>query len=289
MKGIDGKLYPVSIGDTLDATKPASEQIFDLSFPASWFNGSVALAAEDISTNAFFIDFYYSSTNRYTMRTFNVFGSADFNRQVYFVGYITGGGFKLDNSTTTSWYTTIIPTSEDGKVYLPVGVLGNTDATFSLVRGGQAMQFKNGAFQPYSSSFSPIWRDITNGATTGGQESFLKLQIDANKLLVLRIKTNATGQISISAKYAGNTDWANMIWIGNIHAITAGLMQEITTSYQDLIADVPSSSVNFEGTHLSITASAGDAAIAAIIYFYMAGLNIFAKVEYINIQTDTEV
>ncbi|MDR1461443.1 MAG: hypothetical protein LBI78_07350 [Campylobacteraceae bacterium] len=146
MKGIDGKLYPLSIGDVTTATKTASTQIFDLSSPVLFWTGSGSIAAGAKATNGFYYEYYYSSGN--IQYSFNGFASADFNKQLYLVGTITGGGFKLDQTSVTSWYTTVIPTSANGKVYLPIGYVGDNANVFNLMNTGTYMQYKSSVFAP---------------------------------------------------------------------------------------------------------------------------------------------
>jgi hypothetical protein len=146
MKGIDGKLYPLSIGDSNAATKTTSTQIFDLSSPVLFFASSSSIAAGAKATNAFYYEYYYSNAN--IQYSFNGFASTDLNKQLYLVGTITGGGFKLDQTSVTSWYTTVKPTSADGKVYLPIGLVGDNANVFNLMNTGTYMQYKNSIFAP---------------------------------------------------------------------------------------------------------------------------------------------
>jgi hypothetical protein len=146
MKDINGRLYPLSIGDVTTATKTTSVQVFDLSSPVLFFASSGTIAAGNKANNAFNYEFYYSSGN--IQYAFNGFASSDFNKQLYLVGTITGGGFKLDQTSVTSWYTTVKPTSADGKVYLPIGYVGDNANVFNLMNTGTYMQYKNGIFAP---------------------------------------------------------------------------------------------------------------------------------------------
>ncbi|MDR2099266.1 MAG: hypothetical protein LBP40_00370 [Campylobacteraceae bacterium] len=146
MKAIDGKLYPLSIGDTTNPTKTTSTQIFDLSSPVLFNNSDNIFNANAAATNAF--SYAVALSTSITQYIFNSFASSDFNKQLYLVGTIEGGGFKLDQTSPTSWYTTVIPTSADGKVYLPIGVVGDNANTFNLISGGTHMQYRNGIFAP---------------------------------------------------------------------------------------------------------------------------------------------
>ena len=55
---------------------------------------------------------------------------------------------RLDPDSFTSWYTTDIPTTEDGKVYIQLGRY-NSSTSFSLFADHPAYWFKDGAFRPY--------------------------------------------------------------------------------------------------------------------------------------------
>jgi hypothetical protein len=150
MKALDGKLYPLCIGDTTNPTKTVSAQAFDLSSPVFWKISTSSTAAGDKIGTALYYEYAYNNAN--VQYAFNGFTSADFNKQLYLVGTIEGGGFRLDNSSATSWYTTAIPTSEDGKAYKPFGFIGDAANQFNLVNTGELFEFKNGVFAPVCGS-----------------------------------------------------------------------------------------------------------------------------------------
>jgi hypothetical protein len=146
-KGVDGKLHPLCIGDVTTATKTVSTQIFDLSTPVFLKIATGSTAVDGKLAATMYYEYYYSSAN--VQYAFNGFASTDLNKQLYLVGTITGGGFKLDNTSLTSWYTTTIPTTVDGKVYKPIGYIGDSATIFNLTNLGQLMQFRDGIFRPF--------------------------------------------------------------------------------------------------------------------------------------------
>lgn len=56
--------------------------------------------------------------------------------------------YRLDPGSPTSWYTTTIPTTDDGKVYIKLGYFADA-AQFSLFSDHPAYWFKDGYFRPY--------------------------------------------------------------------------------------------------------------------------------------------
>ncbi|MDR1008002.1 MAG: hypothetical protein LBL65_05510 [Campylobacteraceae bacterium] len=150
MKGLDGKLYPLCVGDVTTATKTASTRVFDPFFPVLWWYNSGTLAAAAKATNGMYMQIYFASGN--IQYAFNGFTSADFNKPVFLVGTIAGGGFMLDKTNATSWYTTVTPTTVDNKVYIPIGVVGDNANTINFMNIGVPMQYQNGILAPYSAS-----------------------------------------------------------------------------------------------------------------------------------------
>jgi hypothetical protein len=69
---------------------------------------------------------------------------------VYIVGIpqINPMSYKLDPTSVTSWYTTALPTHEDGKVYIRLGYYGDSNGFF-LTQEHPAYWFKDGAVRPY--------------------------------------------------------------------------------------------------------------------------------------------
>jgi hypothetical protein len=150
LEGTDGKFYEACTGDTNATTKTASTQTFKLRGNILFYTGSSAKAANGYFGSDAQLNFYYSSAN--LAYTFNGFAHCTGYRPLYLKGKVqTGGGFKLDNSSTTSWYTTELPTSADGFIYIRVGAIGANNATvFTLMQEHPIFEFQNGHIRPYS-------------------------------------------------------------------------------------------------------------------------------------------
>jgi hypothetical protein len=141
----DGKGYPLYN----NTTKVASDKAFKLD--NNYFLQTAALAINASFTTGAYQQLYTSNaTNVPAMVGTLVAG--DLGKDLYLVGTISDGGFKLDNTSETSWRTTSVPTSEDGKIYIKLGVVGSSATVFTITQGHTPMWFKNGLFQPYVDS-----------------------------------------------------------------------------------------------------------------------------------------
>jgi hypothetical protein len=56
--------------------------------------------------------------------------------------------FRLDPTDYTNWYTTTIPTEDDGKVYIRLGYY-EIGGIANLMSAHPAYWFKDGYFRPY--------------------------------------------------------------------------------------------------------------------------------------------
>ncbi|MDR0580200.1 MAG: hypothetical protein LBG21_06320 [Campylobacteraceae bacterium] len=150
LEGIDGKFYEACTGDTNATTKTASTQTFKLRGNILFYTGSSAKAANGYFGSDAQLNYYYSSAN--LSFTFNGFAHCTSYRPLYLKGKVqTGGGFKLDATSTTSWYTTELPTSADGFIYIRVGAIGANNATvFTFMQEHPIFEFQNGHIRPYS-------------------------------------------------------------------------------------------------------------------------------------------
>ncbi|MDR2342783.1 MAG: hypothetical protein LBD84_07075 [Campylobacteraceae bacterium] len=149
MEGVDGKMYEICTGDTNATTKTASTQTFKPGGTIIWYSGSSTKAANAYFTSDGQIYWYYSSAN--VAYTFNGFSHCTSYRTLYLKGKMLNGGFVLDNTSTTSWYTTELPTSEDGFVYIKLGAINSNTATvFLLLAEHPAVEYRNGKIRYYS-------------------------------------------------------------------------------------------------------------------------------------------
>jgi hypothetical protein len=146
MEGIDGKFYPLTIGNTTAATKTVSTQEFRLDGTILVYNTTATIAADAIFSNVY-VSEYFTSTNY----TFNQSSGFVAYRSTFLVGTINASGnFVLDNTTLTSWLTQTLPTTDDGKVYIYLGITNNTTTAFRLEVTHPIYQYKDGAIRAYS-------------------------------------------------------------------------------------------------------------------------------------------
>lgn len=152
MEGIDGRFWPLTIGNTTAATKTVSTQEFRLDGTILMYNSTATVAANAVFTNVY-VSEYFTTTNY----TFNQSSGFIAYRSVYLVGTVnSNGNFVLDNTTLTSWLTQTLPTTDDGKVYIYLGITNNTFTAFRLEVTHPIYQYKNGKLGLYSSIENPI-------------------------------------------------------------------------------------------------------------------------------------
>lgn len=144
LEGIDGKMYPVTIGDSLGTTKTVSTQAFRLNGLILYNQATTSTAANAVST--IWRTATPASTVAYTFNS-NLTGT---QLPIYLVGIMQAdGSFKLDNSSFTSWYTQTLPTSADGKIYIYIGHQHSTNS-FRLVENHPIYEYKNGRVRLYT-------------------------------------------------------------------------------------------------------------------------------------------
>jgi hypothetical protein len=180
MEGIDGKFYPLTIGNTTAATKTVSTQEFRLDGTILIYNTTATIAANAIFSNVY-VSEYFTTTNY----TFNQSSGFVAYRSTYLVGTVnSSGNFVLDNTTLTSWLTQTLPTTDDGKVYIYLGITNNTTTAFRLEVTHPIYQYKNGKLGLYSSIENPI--------TGTGTTNFLSKFTGATSLGNSQIFDNGT-------------------------------------------------------------------------------------------------
>jgi hypothetical protein len=164
MEGVDGRFYPLTIGDTTATNKTVSTQEFRLDGTILMYNTTATIAENAVFSNVWTSE-YSSGTIHYT---FNQSSGFQAYKQVYLVGTInSSGNFVLDNSSFTSWLTQTLPTTDDGKVYIYLGITNNTTTAFRLDIAHGIYHYKDGALRKYSGS-----ADVLSTARTIGGVSF---------------------------------------------------------------------------------------------------------------------
>jgi hypothetical protein len=149
MEGADGKFYPLHTGGyTTESTKPVNTAEFKMGGLIIWVNAtSTTPAGATTSSNNRISDSVSSAWNTYGLN-----GSSHLtpNRMCYLKGSINeNGNFVLDNSSFTSFYTSELPTTDDGFVYIEFIRVGTTNTRMWLPMTHDAWWFKDGQIRPY--------------------------------------------------------------------------------------------------------------------------------------------
>lgn len=111
---------------------------FDLSYPLLAFSNQPAANAT--------ADTGYLSVNSLTYSNTAAIQSGAANKTIYLKGTVNGNTFTIDG---TNVFTTVIPTSEDGRCYIPLGIM--TSATAGYFKSSKDLYaYVDGAFGPVS-------------------------------------------------------------------------------------------------------------------------------------------
>ena len=122
------KFEPLTIGDTTNTTKTVNPKKFLLNSPILFNIDSSIVAADTLLGSSFYI---YGIT-RQLAYTSNSTGLNN-GQPLYLKGKVNDsvnssyldGSFQLDNTTLTSWLTQALPTSNDGFVYILLGIVNS--------------------------------------------------------------------------------------------------------------------------------------------------------------------
>ena len=108
---------------------------FDLSYPILFAGAAINANATGTNNYTNFSNINYSTTLAIT--------GGEAKKMLYLCGTVDGNTFTIDSSTPL---TTVIPTSEDGKYYIPLGVMSST-TNGSFVSSNRLYAYINGSFQ----------------------------------------------------------------------------------------------------------------------------------------------
>jgi hypothetical protein len=235
MMGLDSKLYPLCVGDTTAATKTTSTQIFSMAGIPYFVENSGTIAANAKFGAALKRDKYYSNAN--VAYAFNGFASTDFNKRLYLVGTIEGGGFKLDQTSVTSWYTTAEPATEDGRVYLPIGYIGDTATILLLQYSGQWMEFKNSRFQPWTDPDLNSDVSYSKEYSIMGNEVSLNINVPMVEIVDIPFKSDGfeTSLLIGYPRIPYNTKFMNFV----INTKNAAPIVKVRNPIDNSILDIP--------------------------------------------------
>ncbi len=143
-EGLDGKYYPLTLETGTGTTKTISTAEFKLGGTILYYNSSTTIASGSNVSNT------YSEMSMTNLRyTFNQSGGYRLYEPIYLVGAITNDiGFTLDRTTSTSFYTQDLPNTDDGKIYIYLGHLYDTNS-LRLTLTHPMYEFKDGELRKY--------------------------------------------------------------------------------------------------------------------------------------------
>jgi len=227
MMAPDGRFYPIATGNSTAANaKTVNTQPFVINSPIL-INGSASTYNENatvLSTNIYQAVSYTSVFN-YNQ---NVVTGWLANRAIYLKGAINNDGlFVLAGSGTTDgdFMTQTLPVTEDGFVYIMIGMMYNTTSSFRIFPANTILEFKDGKLRPYTA-------DRANATHTGDATGATALTVvGINGVLLSGLGTgilkNTTGTGVPSVAIGSDFPTLNQNTTGN--AATATTAAALTT------------------------------------------------------------
>ena len=149
LEGYDGKFYPATEGGSTGNTNAVSTAKLKLGGLMLQYEHSNNYNANATLTRNELYVFRESSTMEYWNNRDS--GWATVDRPVYLVGTVqTDGSWKLDATSYTSFLTQTLPTTEDGKIYVQIGLMADNYDNFHLFDLHPIFIYKDGGIKTYS-------------------------------------------------------------------------------------------------------------------------------------------
>ena len=139
----------VIVGTSAGYKQVASGVTFDISYPILYASAAIAANATATST--------YEAIPSINLQTTKASWTGTQYATAYLVGTLSGTTFTIDSSI----FTTTVPSTADGKVYIPLGVLYSTYQIY-FAPTKDIYQYTNGSFHPYDATTAAA--GSTNGA-----------------------------------------------------------------------------------------------------------------------------
>lgn len=188
----DGLYYPLSIGDNTTSTNVASTTKYLITSPIVFYNSTTTLAANSNSTN-----FYTSISTSSVQYTFNVISLTTY-KAVYIKAINNNDGTWCIDS---SFLTQTLPTTEDGYLYILLGVVSSAQTTISMFEHNPIYEFKNGSIRPYSIDSVLEYNNLASFPTTGTSNK-IYIAADTNS----QYRWNGSSYIGLSTS-SSSTSW----------------------------------------------------------------------------------
>lgn len=190
----------LAVGDSTGYIQATSGASFDISYPILWITSNIAAGGTNYANC--FIQHYDRNLNKVKP----VFSGTKW-KMVYLVVTISGATATIDSEIITQ----NVPTTEDGKVYIALGRLGNqtTGQNFFLFQQMHPMfYYKDGAFRPYDAT-------TASAGTSNG-----KVKINGTDVTVYTHPTTegnkhipsggATGKVLAYGGSSGTASWGDV-------------------------------------------------------------------------------
>ena len=164
LEGYDGKFYPVTEGGSTANTNAVSTAKLKLGGLMLQYEHSTDYNANATLTRNELYVFREGSNMEYWNNRDSGWATAD--RPVYLVGTVqTDGSWKLDNTSYTSFLTQTLPTTDDGKIYVQIGLMGDNYDNFHLFNIHPIFIYKDGGIKTYA-GYSEYAADAGKWATS---------------------------------------------------------------------------------------------------------------------------
>ena len=149
MEGMDGKFYPVTNGGGNSTTNTVSTASFKPGGTILYYESSTDIGVNVSSGGYSLYESLYTGTMEYwSNRSTTAWATA--YRPFYLVATVnSSGAFILDNSSYTSFLTQDLPTTENGKIYIQVGIMNNTSDAFRLSVDHPIYEYVDGKIRLY--------------------------------------------------------------------------------------------------------------------------------------------
>jgi hypothetical protein len=181
MEGVDGRYYPISVGDTTTAnTKTISIEEFKINGNILYY-GTTTVLSENQTTTTTYSEVSMGSN---FARTSNQISGWTNLRAVYLKGNVnSSGNFVLAGAGTTGndFMTQSLPTSDDGFVYMLFGHMYTTTTSFRLISQHPIYEYKDGKIRKYTPI--PPASEFVSGVVTTGTQTFGGVKIFDDDIL----------------------------------------------------------------------------------------------------------
>jgi len=180
MFGTDGQVYPLTIENGTATTKTVSNAELDIRMPILYYGYTTNLTSGATSANYW----YNGVTQAYLQYTANQASGWVAYRPIYVKGTIqANGSFKLAGAGTvggTDFLTQTLPTTDDGYVYILLGIMNNSTTSVRITTNNPVYEYKDGAIRPYLSEHTHLSADISDATNLNTANTIVKRDASGN-------------------------------------------------------------------------------------------------------------